>query len=151
MRQWSQALQTRIVHTVRAASGVSILGFAAYCLVGSWILTRGFGDDYGDALPVLIILSAGHLMNVITGPSYSVLSMSGHHSLLRRAYALSAVAVVLLLPVGSHLAGGIGLATVMALVIAGRELWLAHATLAKTGYRVTILAAVGHVEGRAKP
>lgn len=61
----------------------SLVCFAVFLLFGDTIMGL-FGEDYAASTPLLIILGLGFLADAATGPSRTVLMMTGHE----RSYAL---------------------------------------------------------------
>lgn len=74
-----------------AGFGFSLVCFIGFLLFGQTIMSL-FGEDYAGATPLLIVLGLGFLVDAATGPSRTVLMMTGHE----RSYALLFTLAVLL-------------------------------------------------------
>ncbi|MDH3587774.1 MAG: oligosaccharide flippase family protein [Gammaproteobacteria bacterium] len=102
----------------------AILLFLVFALGGTEILTFLFGRPYGDAHATLVILSAGLLINVLSGSATVALAMSGHerHVLKSAASAafISVAASIVLVPrygaEGAAFAASLGLVMYNALL-----------------------------------
>ena len=57
---------------------------------GSWVLLL-FGEEFQQGATALAILSVGQLINAAMGVGVSLLTMTGHHALLTRTLAVSAL------------------------------------------------------------
>lgn len=73
-----------------------------------------FGDEFIDATVPLIILSCAQLFNVITGPVYFLLNMTGHEKYLRNIVLITALlsllSCLILIPQYSYLGASIAVA-----------------------------------------
>jgi O-antigen/teichoic acid export membrane protein len=87
---------------VWAGFAFSLIAFLAFALFGTQILSL-FGEGYGQAYPVLMLLAGGLLVDAATGPARTVMMMTGHERIYVAAFgavtALTLVAQALVLPV----------------------------------------------------
>lgn len=85
-----------------AGFAFSLVAFAAFALFGSQIMSL-FGDGYGQAYPVLMLLSFGLLIDAAAGPTRTVMMMTGHERVFVFAFGLlttiGIVAQVIVLPI----------------------------------------------------
>jgi len=77
--------------TASLASAPSVIFFVAICLFSSDLLTLVYGEGYSDGSLVLMILSFGQLVNVLSGSCAVVLMMTGLQVVLLRITILSGV------------------------------------------------------------
>lgn len=101
-----------------AGTGAAFLVFA---LFGSPIVTLLYGPDYGPAVPLMLILTVGYLVNCLFGPTGTVLSMTGHERLAAKVLGVMAAANAALCIVLAPKYGAIGVATITASTIAGYQ------------------------------
>ena len=74
-------------------AGWSALGMAGgtflltmpFMVNGQLLLTSLFGPEFGNANPVLLIMSAGFILSSCLGPSATILNMTGHERRVTRA------------------------------------------------------------------
>ena len=116
-------LQQVVSHTAQ----VMTLAIAAltlpFLLWGGPLLSFAFGEDFAPALPALLILCVGQIMQAAFGPGSSLLMMTGHEKRVTRASAtglmLSIVSATLLIPylgiLGAAIASSLALTTWSAL------------------------------------
>lgn len=108
------------------------------------ILSMVYGSSYSDGSLILTILCCGQLVATLTGSCGACLLMTGHH---RTMITTSLVALALLfgagIPAATHY-GAVGLATVCAVTMAGKNLWWLMAARTKIGVwtQVTIPRAI---------
>lgn len=76
--------------TAIAAASFAILGLLAYLVLGGMLL-RLFNDEYGAAVPALLILGVGQVINAAAGPNGTLLALSGHERVALLATAVWAV------------------------------------------------------------
>lgn len=81
-----------------------------------------FGDDYRDAGLILIILSVGQLINVMSGSVGYVLMMSGHSHLYRNSSLCAAILAVALALGLVPILGAIGAAVASSIGLAAKNL-----------------------------
>ena len=94
-----------IVPTVIAVAGISCMA-----IFGDTILASTFGGTYADGRNVLLILSAGHCVNLYFGPSLLGLAMTGHQRTVTQITVLAGVAQVAVMLVVVRQFGLIGIA-----------------------------------------
>jgi O-antigen/teichoic acid export membrane protein len=90
--------------------------FSLIVFFPSFVLSL-FGDEYSEAKNALIIMAFAQLFNVITGPVYFLLNMTGHERKLRNIVLLTAIISIssslILVPhlgyIGASIATAIGL------------------------------------------
>ena len=97
------------------------------------ILSVIYGGEYSGGASALVILCCGQLVATLTGSCGSCLMMTGHH----KTMVVSSLAAVLFLfvagiPAGLYF-GAIGLSSVCALTMAGKNLWWLVETRIKIG------------------
>ncbi|WP_114765995.1 polysaccharide biosynthesis C-terminal domain-containing protein [Vibrio rhodolitus] len=109
--------QFYITQSVRISSIVSVPVLILLIFFGNTIIDMVFGEEYIRAYPLIIILSAGQIVNVLMGSAAVVLNMTGHENSALRSLAVSLVvnviAMFLLIPnygaMGAAISVSIGL------------------------------------------
>ncbi|GMU77525.1 MAG: hypothetical protein AMXMBFR46_03250 [Acidimicrobiia bacterium] len=111
----------RLERTLRATAGIAFVGTVVIALVyvvaGKLIIGQLFGEKYEDGYAVLLILSAGQVLQTYAGSCGFALMMSGHHRAYAWILSVSTVLTVALDVALFELWGieGIALATAVAL------------------------------------
>ncbi|MBI4006438.1 MAG: oligosaccharide flippase family protein [Gammaproteobacteria bacterium] len=127
--QLQRALQT----TATLASLPAIAAVLIFAAGGGWLLEIVFGSYYREGTLLLIVLSSGHLMNVLTGTCGLTLIMTGHQMSMMLITLISG----LLLVTGSLMVvvpyGTTGVAVVAASVMVLQNLVFLLIARAKTG------------------
>jgi len=77
---------------------------------GEPILSLIFGDEFGEASLVLLVLCVGAIINSFFGVGFVLLNMTGHQSYVTRASMVSMGAFVLVAPALILVGGGVGAA-----------------------------------------
>jgi len=124
----------RLQRELRRATGIAtyaaVAGFLFLALLSSSLLKIIYGDFYQQAATVLVIIAAGRLASVGTGPCGIVLMMTGFHHIMMWVNILTGTASVFLMILVAKPFGLPGIATVAALMIITQNaamLWFAHA------------------------
>ncbi|MEO6388432.1 MAG: oligosaccharide flippase family protein [Croceibacterium sp.] len=108
------------VLAVASATPVLLL----FIFAGRWVIDITFGSEFEGAQPLMIVLSAGYLINVMCGPAGSLLAMTGEERWASRAFVImSALAILISLSL-VNLVGAIGVAFGTAFGFAGYHLVL---------------------------
>ena len=120
-----------------AGFAFSLLGYAVLAGFGEPVM-RLFGESYAEAVPVLIVLGAGFVIDAAAGPSRTVLLVTGNE----RLYALSFGALTLVCMLAQLLVapvyGVVGVAIAGVSVRSVTYLLLSRFSLARTGLDPTI-------------
>ncbi len=95
---------------VKASSALSAIIVAGLILFGRSALRLGFGPEYVDAMPLIIVLAGSQFVNALTGPSQAAL-MAGNHD---NAVLAQALVGAIVLVVGAAIASVIGTALSLA-------------------------------------
>jgi len=94
--QYFHAREYRKAQAVLAMGSWAGFAFSLACFIGFVFFGDAimglFGEDYAGATPLLIVLGLGFLADAATGPSRTVLMMTGHE----RGYALLFTATILI-------------------------------------------------------
>jgi O-antigen/teichoic acid export membrane protein len=77
-RRNQEELERTLRGTAALALIPAVLGFIFFCVFGGRLIGLAFGNFYSAGLPVLLILSAGQLVNIAGGSCAYVLMMTGH-------------------------------------------------------------------------
>ena len=86
-----------ITRTAASASGLVALALTlAIVLVGRPGLAMIFGDFYGGAYPIIVLLALGQLVAVLAGPCGILLSMTGGQGMLLKATGAATAGILLL-------------------------------------------------------
>jgi len=107
------------------AFAVAVAGFLVYLLFGRYALSL-FNPAYAEALPILLILSVGQLVNTVCGPNNFLLNMAGRerdYLVIMTVWGIAAIAGIW---IGASEFGVLGAATA--------------STLAMTGWNITAVA-----------
>lgn len=104
------------------ASAAPVL--ALFVFLGQPLIELTFGPEYVGAQPMMIVLSAGYLINVSCGPAGSLLAMTGHERWASRAYLLLSALAVLIALVLVGRVGPMGVALGIAFGTAGYHIVL---------------------------
>lgn len=126
----------RIVQTSVALATIPSLGLAlVFAAAGGLILALAFDAIYAAAAPVLVILAAGNVVNVVCGPCSQLLIMAGHQRRLNLITLANCAFCLAAGTVAAHALGATGLATVYALALSLQGLAGASAAARLTGVR----------------
>jgi len=87
-------LETLARNATRIMTAIALVPFVAIMTFGEFILMQ-FGEQYGNALPVLRIIAIAQFLNVLAGPVLNILNMSGHQRDVMRITAVSGFGVLL--------------------------------------------------------
>ncbi len=107
--------------------------FGLILAVPGWVMSL-FGDTYSSGATLLVILASGQLINVLTGSTGYLLSMSGHEGDLRNVVLISgpiAVGSALLL---TPLFGVHGAAVATAIAVASQNLLSVYMVKKRLGF-----------------
>ncbi len=122
-----------------------VAAVAALVIFGDWAVGLVFGEQYADAATVAVILGVGGIVNAGTGSCAAALMHCGHERVVGITAALGAVAYLGLgLAMGNDW-GANGVALAAAVVIGGRNLYLAAAAR----HRLQFITWVGVAGGQA--
>jgi O-antigen/teichoic acid export membrane protein len=141
----------RLERTLRATAGIAFLGAVAiaiaYLVVGRLIIAELFGAKYEDGYSVLLILSAGQVVQTYAGSCGFALMMTGHQRVYAWILAFSALLTATLDVALFELWGieGIAVATAMSL---GVQNFVQTATLRRlTGFHSIADVRLAATEG----
>jgi O-antigen/teichoic acid export membrane protein len=148
----------QLERTLRA--GAALVGLPAFAVLlvfivaGPWVLETVYGPYYGQAAPLLVIMSIARVLAVWTGSCGIALMMTGHQKDMMRTTLVSVV-----LSIGGGLAAvprfgamGLAVATGLAQVFQnGTQLLLAHRRLGLWTYVSFSPAVLRDLVGRRRP
>lgn len=126
IRGESVRLQAALRGTATLAALPGGLLLAVLVLFGADVLELVFGESYAAASDVLVILSAGYLVNLLTGSCGAVLNFTGHQKEFMYLTVLSSVFAIGAAFLGAEYFGLLGVAGAMSL---GRVLQMTLAWL----------------------
>jgi O-antigen/teichoic acid export membrane protein len=69
--------------------------FLVFVLAAPWVMSI-FGKDFSNGATILIILSIGQFINVVTGSVGFLLNMTGHEKTMRNIFMVCAVVIVVM-------------------------------------------------------
>jgi O-antigen/teichoic acid export membrane protein len=105
---------------IRRSSLIMTLGaapvFLAFTIFPTFVL-RSFGEGFITGAGILIVLSIGQMVNVMTGPVASALVMCGKEHIYSKLQICSAIACCALVLLGLHWRGAFGAAIGVAVAI----------------------------------
>lgn len=119
----------RLEHLMGWSSAVMAIGVGGLCLpftvAGGPLLALLFGNDFGDSNPILLVLGMGSALGCLFGPGATLLNMTGHERRVTRSFALSLLAIcVLMLPLGYYFEGlGAALAVSLSFIFWSVVMW----------------------------
>lgn len=87
-------LQAQVTRLARPSGAAAIVILAGIIVLGRFGLRIGFGAEYVDAFPVVVVLGAGQTLNTITGPCNNLLIAAGYDRLVVH-HALAGVVVMI--------------------------------------------------------
>lgn len=110
----------RGVAFIAALPAMMVLGLFIFEAEG--ILGFVFGTYYRAGADILIILSLGQVINVMTGSCSNVLAMTGHQSLIMRVNLVTGALTIAACVIIANIAGSVGVAITIAVMTAGQNL-----------------------------
>ena len=117
----TEELRKLALQAVKLMVALALPVLIALCLFSEKILAL-FGNEYRDAAPLLIIMSLGQFINVVTGPVGFLLNMSGHEKDMRNVVMCSATFAVLVSFTLTFYFGLIGAAVATAASVSAQNL-----------------------------
>lgn len=106
---------------VRMSTAITLSLAAALLFMAEFILVQ-IGPDFSAAYPVLSILVFGQIVITLTGPSGSILAMSGNEKANLALTVTSTALLLLIVPLGAISGGLYGIAAAASAVVACRNL-----------------------------
>ena len=112
-------LQRIITQGTRAAFLISLPLGIAWILAGQWLLGTIFGQEYVSSSITLALLTIGQLINLMAGPSHTVLIMAGYEDRAIKGWALAVGIHVFLNAIFIPLWGieGAAIATLISIIV----------------------------------
>jgi O-antigen/teichoic acid export membrane protein len=123
--QQQAALEKLVRGAAMAAAIPSLAAIVLLMLFPRQLLTVVLGSAYAAAAPVLLVMSVGHIVLVLSGNPQHVLTMTGRHRLVLMVNLLSAVVLLVAGSLGARWFGAVGLAAASAgsLIVQNGLLW----------------------------
>lgn len=115
-----------------------VTAFLVFLFAGDLVLGL-FGANYAKAELLVVVLSFGAMIHVLTGPSYSLLVMTGSERTFLQILAVTRVAMVVLQFALIPLLGPLGAALGNAIGQIALALWARRATLRAIGVEPSVL------------
>lgn len=116
IKQDSEELKETLVTSNRILLGVSFPIFI-FILFNSKLVMSIFGPDFSEGANILIILSFGQLINVLTGGVGYYLQMTGQEKFYRNSIVYSALIMIVFCPIAMLFFGIVGAAIITAISI----------------------------------
>ncbi len=132
-------LQSVVARTTRVIFSVTLVAYLLMVVAGEPLLEVFFGASFIEAYPVMLVLGAGHLVNVATGPVVNLLAMTGGQRELALSVTIAAVANILLCCALIPVFGMIGAAIAVAVSNSAYNVLLAWIVSQRNGIGATIL------------
>lgn len=106
------------------AGGVTVLCLP-FVFFGGPLLAFMFGSDFHDANATILILALGSAIGCLFGPGATLLNMTGHERRVARSFAVSLIALcVLILPLGHYFQGpGTAVAVSLSFILWSAMMW----------------------------
>ena len=124
----------RTIRSVTSLACIPALGvFLVMLFFGRPLIEQLFGEFYGAAAPVLVVLALGQCANVIAGPSGTLLKMTDHQHELFRVNLVFGVITVLLSIAAASRYGALGIAVVTTLVLTTQNIYTIALAYRRTG------------------
>ena len=92
------------------STGFSVLAFVVILLAGERGLARVLGAEFAGAMPILLVLAAGHIVNAALGASYTLLVMARNENDAARITLVGTLANIVLNLFLIPVLGGVGAA-----------------------------------------
>lgn len=115
---------------------------ALYLFAGEEFLTFAFGEEYGAAETILVVLSLGQLVLLIRGNTDTALAMTGHERSLGRMTTVSVVINLVLNLTLIPRYGAVGAAAATATALTAQSLFMWLLTRKLLGIDMSIFASV---------
>lgn len=138
----TKRLQVVVTKTTRAIFGATLGLYVALILWGEPLLGAIYGVEFAASYPALLILGAGHLTNVASGPVVNLLAMTGGERQLAQTVFAAAVLNVVLCVALVPAFGDIGAAAGVAITSCMYNLALAGVVKRRIGVSTTVLGSV---------
>lgn len=132
-------MQSIVTRTTRLIFGVTVLIYLVMVIWGEFFLILFFGPAFIGAYKVMLILGAGQLVNVATGPVVNLLAMTGGQRELAWSVAIVAFVNIFLCGLMIPVFGMVGAAIGVAVSNSGYNLLLAWVVKRRSGIRTTII------------
>jgi len=137
-RHESDRLQRLLTFSGRLVAATTLLALLAVVVFGEWVL-GWYGEVFTGGYEVLLILSAGQLLNALFGPVGYLLIMTGHSGVALRIYAIAAVVMALLAILLTPLYGMIGAAVASAIGVVIWNILMCNYIIRHMGFDPTAL------------
>lgn len=109
----------RLQQVMGWTSAAMLVGVSALCLpfvvAGEPLLAFMFGDDFSDANATVLVLGFGSAAGCVFGPGATLLNMTGHERRVTKSFALSLLALCVLMPPLCYYLEGLGAALAVSL------------------------------------
>lgn len=128
--------------SVLVFSVIGVVSFGTFVGFGETFVQLFFGERYQGATTVLIVLGAGQLVNAFTGPSMTLLVMSGNERSALYGVVAGGLTMVAIALVFVPRFGGLGMAASSASGVVISNLLLAFAVRIKLKFDPTALGAL---------
>lgn len=103
-------VQNVLQKTATLMAIIAVIVSAVIFIFGADILGLVYGDPYREAFTVFAILTAGQLLNVLTGSPGVLLTMSGHEKFVMKSALTTGIIGVIVSIVGVQAMGAVGAA-----------------------------------------
>lgn len=128
------ALAALVGRATRMALALALLPALTMLLLPGPLLAALFGNEFAAGGTLLAILVAAQLVNVLTGPAFMLLNISGHERDIRNVSLVSGGIAVLAAVLLTHFLGVTGAALAAALAISVQNLALAACVRRRLGF-----------------
>ncbi|WP_375263955.1 lipopolysaccharide biosynthesis protein [Palleronia sp.] len=123
------------------SGAICLVGCGAYLIFGRIALVL-FSENYSDAFPALMILTAGQAVNTLCGPNTMLMNMAGLERQNTMIMGFWSIAGLAALPMGAMFGGISGTAIAAAFIMAAWNLhivWKCHAGLSVVPWDIRVL------------
>jgi len=121
-----------LTKTTGALVAIGLVIMLIAWVFGELLLAEAFGEDFRGAFLPMILLMAGQLVNISTGPVQTLLIMSSNEKFVKNSTIAFAV-VTLILATGASFYGVIYISAAVCVTTAVYNMWLMRAAYTKCG------------------
>lgn len=133
-----ESTQKLLTRSVRLSAVVSLPAILLLVVFGESLISFLFGPEYLDAYPLLVVLCAGQVVNVLAGSVGLVLNMTGNEKRALRSLFIALIVQLLLLMILIPVHGSLGAAIAMSVGLIFWNLLMAIDVKRITGLRTWV-------------
>jgi O-antigen/teichoic acid export membrane protein len=139
-------LQCNSIRIGRISFVATLIMLAIALIFGSLAIELAYGNGYSGAYFIMVILSVGVLVNVVTGLNRAILMMLGRESIVFQVMGWSALMNIILNCALIPLLGPLGAAIATCAAMIFSNIWLHIASYKVLGFSVAIFSSIRQSE-----